>query len=304
MAFRLKLDDRPTRNLRRVCRQQISILDSALAARTNTATAIHEARKCIKRVRALLRLLRPGIAPSDFEMLNSRLAEVGRELSPARDRDVLVALISTLSAAPYDLAGAEVEALQKLARGSGQSHRPGTAGKRRAGLRKQIAEIATRLSELLIEPNEQSVVFNGLEDSYRRCRRTFARAYDDPSDEAFHDWRKDVQRHWRQCVLLKRIWPDYMQTRIVLARQIGEELGRDQDLGLLVGLIEQVPPGSLDQALREKILAETNRQRAAIRAAAAPLGQRMLAAKPRHFRRQIEVYWSSARALEKLTPGQ
>jgi triphosphatase len=55
------------------------------------ATAIHQARVAIRRLRAALALFRPLLKPSARRGLNDRLRALGQALGPVRERDVLIA---------------------------------------------------------------------------------------------------------------------------------------------------------------------------------------------------------------------
>ena len=73
----------------------------------------------------------------------------------------------------------------------------------------------------------------GLQRIYARGRRNFAAAYSLPSDEAFHDWRKQVKYLWYHTQILENIWPSVMQALVEELDQLGELLGQDHDLAVL-----------------------------------------------------------------------
>ena len=52
-------------------------------------TAIHDARRCLKRLRALLRLIRPALAESTYRREANRIAGIGKLLADARDQHVM-----------------------------------------------------------------------------------------------------------------------------------------------------------------------------------------------------------------------
>ena len=93
MAYRIKLSETPQQALRRAGLEQIERAYSAIspARKTGgeTGRSIHETRKCLKRIRALLRLVRPGIDDDDFRRENARYRDIARMLSPERDADIL-----------------------------------------------------------------------------------------------------------------------------------------------------------------------------------------------------------------------
>src|SRR3954465_9315173 len=58
---------------------------------------VHEARKRLKKTRALLRLTRPAMKPKAFRARNRALRDAGRELSGARDAEVMVETVEDLA---------------------------------------------------------------------------------------------------------------------------------------------------------------------------------------------------------------
>ncbi len=70
--------------------------DGAGAARPPDETAVHETRKALKRLRALLRLLEGELGPATFARENAVLRDVARSLSGARDAAVMLATLDAL----------------------------------------------------------------------------------------------------------------------------------------------------------------------------------------------------------------
>ena len=61
MAYRFKLQEPIAQEVRRVALEQIDIAEEKLASKDDVASAIHDARRCLKRLRALIRLVRPAL---------------------------------------------------------------------------------------------------------------------------------------------------------------------------------------------------------------------------------------------------
>ena len=68
--------------------------------------AVHETRKALKRLRALVRLLEPELGAQAFARENAALRDAGRRLAGARDAEVMVGTLDALIAAPPAQAGA------------------------------------------------------------------------------------------------------------------------------------------------------------------------------------------------------
>lgn len=66
------------------------------AARHKPDTAIHETRRCLKRVRALLRLVKAELPATVYDRDNLYLRNIGRQLSALRDAAVVGETLAAL----------------------------------------------------------------------------------------------------------------------------------------------------------------------------------------------------------------
>src|SRR3954463_954491 len=98
MAYRLALTDDPPNALRRCAREQIEDAVAMLDERggDDPAEAIHEARKSVKKTRALLRIARPALPRRSYRMENHSLRDAARSASGLRDADVMVETVDGL----------------------------------------------------------------------------------------------------------------------------------------------------------------------------------------------------------------
>jgi CHAD domain-containing protein len=291
MAFRFKLGEPFDEGSRRIAVEQIERAQSSLHdKRGDQAIAVHETRKSLKRLRALLRLIRPAMGEQAFKAENGQLRDIGLSLSGARDRHVLLETVDKLERAGLLGRKGLAETLrQTIAAANGEGAPLGTRG-----ALARLAETKKRLATLQIEGAGFEVVTPGLERSYRRARRAFSAAYRNPSDEAFHEWRKGAQAHWRQMTLLARAWPDYLGARAAEARHLSQLLGDDHDLAVLVAFVHSDAGAGLrgeQAALIERAAREGQGE---LRLSARPYGERLFADGPKRLCRNIGVYWKAA----------
>ena len=73
------------------------VVDRNLTPGCDPSEDVHSVRTTIKRLRTILRLIRPGITKTVFERENLRLKEVAHRLSLARDRQVARHTLPTLA---------------------------------------------------------------------------------------------------------------------------------------------------------------------------------------------------------------
>jgi ABC-type Fe3+-citrate transport system substrate-binding protein len=87
MGFHLEKDEAIGAGLQRILLEQIAQLSGDVAlASEDREKAIHEARKHCKRIRSVVRLLRPR-AKALYRRENAIFRQVARKLSPFRDAD-------------------------------------------------------------------------------------------------------------------------------------------------------------------------------------------------------------------------
>jgi hypothetical protein len=295
MAFRFKLGEPFEEGIRRITVDQITRAQAQLEDRGDHAVAVHETRKGLKRLRALLRLIRPAIGEDAFRRENAQLRDIGLSLSGARDRHVLLETANKLEgAAGMGRKGLMGGLRDSIAAANGEGLP--LSMKQAQG---RLAEANDRLAELHIEGSGFDIVDAGLERSYGKARRAFAEAYDEPTDEAFHEWRKGAQAHWRQMTLLARAWPEYLGARASEARTLSQLLGDDHDLAMLVAFVHSEAAAGISGEHAALIEKAARQRQAELREAARPRGDRLFAEPPKRLRRSIGAYWLAAAALKE-----
>jgi CHAD domain-containing protein len=302
MAYRLKLKTTLALEVRRIALEQIEIARGALTRPDNRAAAVHDARRSLKRLRAMLRLVRPALGETWFKQSNRQLARLGQRLALSRDLDVMVVTLSKLENGSRGLPKPVADRLRgAVARSRSKADGAGSAGSDRslgrALQRAQTLFATERLRGLALEH-----VAGGLEQSFRKARRTFRQAYAAETDEAFHNWRKATQAHWRHMQLLGRGWPESIGARAAEAKELSRLLGEDHDLSVLISFAESSHCSGLARADLEALTAACLKGQRQIRDVARLHGERLFADRPRHLKKRILRYWKAAEQLSTLLP--
>jgi CHAD domain-containing protein len=294
MIYRLKVTEPIARGISRVGLEQIGIAQARLIRRNDAATAIHDTRRCLKRLRALLRLVRPALPDGVYRREANRLAGIGRSLAQARDQHVMQQTIAKLGGGAGALPKRIAKQLAKLlANGAGPNAKRTSSAERRQALEslEKARVFFERLGkrDLTLEHLAQ-----GLKRSYRRARRAFHGAYEKPSDEAFHEWRKPVQQHWRHMQLLSRAWPEVMAGRAGEAKELSRLLGEDHDIHVLRAFAAAHGNAVLTAAELESLAASCQSRQDELRAQAKPRGSRLFAEPASGLAQRISCYWLAA----------
>ncbi|KAB2915770.1 MAG: CHAD domain-containing protein [Hyphomicrobiaceae bacterium] len=304
MTYRFKLQEPVGAGVRRIALEQIEIADEKLASQRDIATCIHDARRCLKRLKALMRLVRPALDDDVYRREAARLSGVGRLLSSERDQHVIRQTVTKLENRFGALPNGASQRLKELL----QVQAASLLGSEMAESRRQALSRLKQTRRFFSGAGIAGVRFDhladGLERSYRKARRAFRTAYDEPADEAFHAWRKSVQLHWRHMQLLSRGWPEMLTARAGEAKELSRLLGDDHDFAVLLTYVtnhagEDFSPD--DQAVLSSLCRSCQ---AELRASAKPRGKRLLAESATSLRDKIELYWEAACRLSALAAAK
>jgi CHAD domain-containing protein len=300
MAYRLTItvDGELPGSVRRCAREQ---LDGAIAqlerAAEDPVDAVHEARKHLKKTRALLRLVRPALGTKAYRRENDALRDIGLALSGARDADVLVETVDKLAERfagrlPADTFAQLREALAAEAAG-GRAAANGAGGPGSAI--EALHAAAARVDQWPLEGADWDDVLTGLARGYARGRVALAVARGEPTPEHLHEWRKRAKDLWYHERLLTPAWPVVLAAQADEAHVLTELLGDDHDLAVLAERLRA--PAPLTPAVdadRDALLALVAERSAELQAAATRLGGRLYAESPKAFFRRLARYVRTA----------
>jgi CHAD domain-containing protein len=254
------------------------------------AELVHDARKAIKRMRALARLLREEIGEQEFQRVDSRLRESGRRLAASRDSEVRLATLTRLRTHhPKALALPGVERLQtqlQTDRAREGIARNGAVSQRRA--LEDVADMRSELSRWNLLDHDFDALAAGLERIYRQGRQRYTRAKRKralPQD--LHDWRKRVKALYYALDMLGGTKTKGTRRLTKRAQRLGDELGEEHDLFMLSAYIEAHPEalGEGDEAAKTLLKLIVRRRERLLERALAD-GARLYADSPADFTRR------------------
>jgi CHAD domain-containing protein len=247
--------------------------DRALAPR------IHEARKTVKKLRGLIRLIRPGFAA--YAQENDALRSAGQSIAALRDAQVMLAAYDAVARAA-DVSDPALRAVF-AARVTDAEH-PAALATAVQDFITHMTLIRDRAARWKVKGHGFDALEDGLARTFAAARAAERDARRAPGAEAVHTWRKRVKDHWYQARLLRPVWPDMMQPQITAADTLGEALGAYNDLSVLLTLLPPGPDtGRIMQAAAER--------QAALLAGAHPLSRRLFAGSPAALTARWRGWW-------------
>lgn len=304
MAYRLSsADDVPT-SVRACAREQLAGAAERLErAGEDPVKAVHEARKHLKKTRALLRLVRPALGPKAYRRENDALRDAGLALSGARDADVLVQTVGTLAEhAAGRLPADTFDQLRDALASEAAAARGAGAAPDHAAVIETLRAAELRVEMWPLDEAGWDTVLAGLARAYARGRDAFAVARATPEPDLLHAWRKRAKDLWYHQRLLAPAWPEVLGAQAEQAHALTELLGDDHDLAVLAVRLadETVPFPPAVAADRAALLALVEQRSQELRAAATRLGRRIYAESPKAFSDRLGRYVHVAVAEQRV----
>jgi CYTH domain-containing protein/CHAD domain-containing protein len=295
-VFRLRIDEGVPAGVRRVAAGQIEEILERLESRADEdfGKAVHESRKSLKRLRAVIRLVRGDLGDDVYRRENATFRDIGRELSGPRDAEVLIqALDALVECYPDELGAAGLAGFRAGLVSSYEALRAelGAGRSQLAELEAELRAAEQRLAGWPFEHSGFAAVAPGLERAYRRGRRAYRQAASEPSAENLHDWRKRVKDLWYSLQLLEDADPKRMKKLATTAHDLSELLGDDHDLVVLEERAVASSGDFPDSASPMLLRVMSERRRGELQARAFSIGKPFYKQPPSRFVRDVERGW-------------
>jgi CHAD domain-containing protein len=296
MAFQLERDESIREGIRRVVREEVASASSLLSGEQKISRdeAIHEARKSIKKIRAISRLMRRK-SHDEWSRENARLRDIAAKLSEFRDSAALIESFDQLRRRFRGKAG--IDQLHSVRAALGRQLRETHA-------RGDIADVIRNAGAALKKTHQHAKTWKfprdgydalaeGLRTNYRAGREALARVGKTPTGDNFHELRKRVKDHGYHVRLLEGLWSDVMEAREKSLKDLETWLGDDHNLVVLRERITAAPASfgkQEDVAMMMQLIEE---YQAELRAKALPLAERIYQEKPSEFTGNLRQLWNT-----------
>jgi CHAD domain-containing protein len=258
------------------------------------ASAIHGARKDLKKLRGVLRLVRDELGKKAFKGEEQRYRHAARLLSGSRDAEVKLETLLALCHRFADLPGSTASRWEGML----ETERDELAAAMREESEGRIARAIDTIKggqeaigQWPLRTDSWPLVGPGLAKSYRDGRRAMKRAAADPSADNVHAWRKRAKDLWYQLRIVRDAWPELLGETVDQAHELTDLLGDHHDLAVLADDLRSRDDlgdrGAFEDAIEKR--------QQELLAAARAIGRRLYAEKPTAFKRRIKRYWRAWR---------
>jgi CHAD domain-containing protein len=299
VGFRLKSGQAVSSEIRRIVLRQLDLATSELKSIGDPESddAIHDARRRVKKIRSVIRLVRPVLDTAD-RTVDPDLRRVSKLLAPVADGQGVIDTLNQLARRYRQILPRETVAtlrsdlLARERRIDAKAEAEHVLQKARKSLRTHRQDVKRwRLSA-----EGFRAIAPGLKESVRRARDAMVLAWMHPTAAHHHAWRRFVKDHWFHVRLLEgrcdnRLMP--VQRRL---EALDGVLGEYHNLVLLREVL--VSDASLSNREAARCLHVVERYQRALRRHAQMLGIRIYGEKPRRFVRRVKHLWQSSRAID------
>jgi CHAD domain-containing protein len=234
--------------LARVIQAQFDIaLQIATADPEEQAAAVHETRKAIKRLRAMLRMVRGSISLDRYHTDNAMLKLIAAELGAVRDAWVMAEILERLLPHEGDTSGIIPVLIDRLQ----QRYRIESAAVLEnkalmASIVEQLEHVRDSSARWTILAGEQSeplphrfdAIAPGLQRVYKRGRRGMRIVAGSPTDTLLHVWRKRAKYLRHQVEALNILDPARLAGYEASLERLTDALGDDHDLAILLSRLD------------------------------------------------------------------
>jgi CHAD domain-containing protein len=272
--------------VRRIALEQVQAALSEAKDPTASEHTIHSLRRRCKKLRGLLRLIKPEF--KRFSEENGHLRNAAADLAGSRDAAVM---IKTLESLRDDDSNLPIKAVRKLLIANNEAAaRKGDPRSLLAEFSKSFEALQDRIPDWKVRGHGFDSLAEGLGENYRRMRQGVHAAQDSNDPVEFHEWRKAAKYFWHHLSLLGDCAPVMTRPYREGVAELEQTLGSQHDLAVLDDFISKLSDASVPSI---QITLRQKRDRLGEKAIA--LGHQLGAEKPDALVHRLDQYWSLAK---------
>jgi hypothetical protein len=197
----------------------------------------------MKKLRAILRLIEPGVSAASLRVLQRHMRALKKAFAMNRDQHVLNALLDEFSDGGAASSHSEYVAPEM---GDVSNGLPDPARVRK--LQAAARELTKRLQSMTIRPLDWNDVARAYAKRYAKVRKGPRRCEQKPSPARLHHWRGPVKDHYFESLMMLRD-----RRHCKAARKLGSMLGQMHDLAMLREHYAGAESGNLAHPIKRRM---------------------------------------------------
>ncbi|MCK5136933.1 MAG: CHAD domain-containing protein [Bacteroidales bacterium] len=282
-------------SLKGVIIRQISFMEDQIRNQADVHKAIHESRKSIKRIRAVLQLIRDEIGYSHYYRENRFYRDLSRRMTHVRDSYVLFETVGLIEHNHPELLPADdflylkdrltlriEEDLSRFIHSSG-------------GFEEILGDInlaRERIDHFCQLRNGTISIRKGIRRIYRRGRRYLSSVQKQFNMDEFHEYRKNTKYLLYHMELFQPIFPKLIKAYANTIDRHAEILGIIRDYDRLELYLQDATREEISPTTRKKLLEKIRDHRQELMGKIFLKSDLIYAEKPKEFVKRINTYWN------------
>jgi CHAD domain-containing protein len=277
----------------RVLTEQYNIIIDACSNHDTPHESIHDTRKSSKRIRAVLRLIKPDISAEIYNKEKKLLRELSGKFATARNIHVFAEEFDSIMKAGI----LELPATTENEIRSFFKEREEEALKLLLDLDmfkvvgKKNEEARDRLAAVDFSSLGPHTIYKGVSKVFAWGQKQMIHSQQFPTDDNLHEMRKRMKALMYLVKLVKDVSPVFFNGYYRGLKSASLALGEDHNMAEMLNYIDTISVEILPEVEREKIHKYITSQRQQIQVEVWPLIAKLYTGQADEFSKRIKAYW-------------
>ena len=296
MSYRIDPDESIGREIRRIAHEQAAraLDDLTSVEKIGPVTAVHNFRKHCKKLRGLVRLVRPAMADGQYRAANTSFRDAARALSAHRDAHALLATFDSVVAASTNRSTGGLGAVREVLAQCSRAETDAVA--ERSESIEQALDLLhdgrAQIDDWCLDSEGWDAIAGGLGKTYGRGVDALASVVASPTAANHHELRKRAKYTWYHVRLLTDAAPSMLRPLAKQFHDLTDGLGDAHDLSVLRDRLQSAPDDYGGSDVVTGALVVLDGRRTMLEDRSARLASRLYAERPKHFTRRMGRYWT------------
>ncbi len=314
MSFELKtgesVGEGVVRNVRHQIEKALEHLGAAADPHARGASeteAVGEVRKCFKRIRAALRLVRQQLGDDRYHEENYCFRDAARPLTQVRDAGILLETVEKLRRQfPKATSSGTFSTIRKalLAAHDEVCQRVLQRDRALTEVRDFAAHALARIPDWQLAAGGPEALESGIRRVYRAAHRALAVAAQSSTVANLHEWRKQTKYLWHVLQLVEPALTGAEKELVDKTHRLSTLLGEDHDLAVLRQTLAADPLPYGGHANLKALFVLIDRRRADLEREAFTLGRDIYGLSPGVFMGRIAASMRRENSNEECQQAQ
>ncbi len=277
----------------RIITEQYDLIISSCRNHEDPDLSVHDIRKASKRIRALLRMLKPDLPPEIYLRENTFLKEISRKLSVARNFHVFEEEFDNIvSAGIIDLPDKTINNIkQHLKEKKEDAFDLITGLEIFHSIAKKTEEAKERFAAVDLSMLGPHTFYKGIGKVFSWGQKQMMHSQQFPTDENLHEMRKRIKTLMYLVKLIKDVSPEFFNGYFKGLKSASLALGEDHNMAELNDYIDTLDEKLVSAEEKLEIESYISSQRQQIQLEVWPEIAKLYTGQAGEFSKRVKAYW-------------